>query len=381
MCCTSVGILDVVARRGAVRRRVLRTARAFPHLTAVQVARRVGCHASTAQKHLRTSKAGSSRAADATERPLFGSAAGSDTVLLARVSSGSVGVEDPLQSAACQAAAAEGCPPAVLARLARHGDSRVRVQAVLNPGCPAEALARACRDLDIAVRDAVANHNNTRCPPRAQMRAAMTVDAALGRRSDMAHVPAVASATSDPRAAVGGLWLAHDANYVEVLEHRRCPPQLLALTLVYEDDPGRWFAAAHPACPQWVLAQLASDPKDAVVRAAGDNQSAHPHTLRVFAGARNAVAREAAARNPNTEPDTLRRLAADNDEPVRRAVAGNPRCPPELLRQLATDGRWYVRRRVAGNPSCPRDVRRQLASDSQGLVSAVAASKRQRPAT
>ena len=120
--------------RRSVRDRVLRAARDSSHLNVVQIAALVGCHRSTASKHLNRCH-------------------GAALALLTRGSD---------SDARRDVAGRPNCPPRLLVRLADDPDMRVRGAAAGNGNCPAAALDRLGVDSDADVRGAAAANPNCR---------------------------------------------------------------------------------------------------------------------------------------------------------------------------------------------------------------------------
>ena len=148
-------------RRCSVRVRVWRAARHSPHLTVGQVAALVGCHPSTARKHL-NNRATAPPAVTLRQRTVAQRLAVSRS-LLVRLPRG--GDPDARKTAAADIAT----QPAALARLAADHDGNVRYVAAGNAATPPAALARLAAGHDENVRYVAAG--NAATPPAALLHA------------------------------------------------------------------------------------------------------------------------------------------------------------------------------------------------------------------
>ena len=214
--------------RRSVRDRVLRAARDSPQFNVVQIATLVGCHRSTASKHLnRCHAAALALTIGERRRRLPDADPGSDRspATLALLTRGSGRRRD--------VAGRPNCPPWLLVRLAADPDADVRRYVAGNGNCSASTLDRLAADPDALVRGHVAGNGN--CPPRLLVRLADDPDRWVRR------------------------YVAGNGN---------CPPRLLVRLA---DDPEKYVrrhVAGNGNCSASTLDRLADDTDMLVRRAA-----------------------------------------------------------------------------------------------------------------
>ena len=176
---------------------------------------------------------------------------------------------------------------------------------------------------------------NVACPPAAFAAIMSTPDAAR-------------NAAANPKCPAGLLWRLsrNRRNILNVAANVACPPALLvalAETAAGTDRTTlRMLLAENPSCPGDALEVLSRDERNEV-------------RLRV-------------ARHKQTPRAVLQRLAQDPDVWVRCEIANNPLCAPQVLRQMAGDKDAVVRSLVATNPACPDSVRSHLIHDPEDYV-------------
>lgn len=358
-------------RHGKLRERILRTARGGPSMTVQQLARRVGCHPSTVQRHLRGLRLGPRPAAvqveaasvaqlqksgpvhDATAKLLRSgidarAAAGrysTDATVLGRLA------HDAARSVRHELAGNRSCPRAGLRLLAEEGLARVQHidtpklmrRIVANPSCdPGLLAAVAARSPDMELRAAVYAHPNC---PRPLLRAAPgRVDGRI--REAAARNP-------------------------------NCPRDVLIRLAGDVHNRVRRHVAGHPALPACVMTLLAADTDEWVVHQIASRDDCTPEALAAAAAASDAGLATAGigdvqrrvAQHPNTPPQALRVLAGSPIEMVRYEVASRGGLPVDAVVGLASDpDSWMVRAVAARNPRCPPQTAAAAAADPDWRV-------------
>ena len=250
------------APRRTVQARVRRVARSRPAASARQIAALVGCHPSTVRKYLAdrhtlqqdrpvvlASQPDEAPAIDGKQRPtdLFGA----------------TGAREPLPSIVLResrlmALAAQANPnQEFLDTYTDNPDPLIRAAAAGNPGCPPHLLAQLARDTSQWVQAAAVAH--PRCPHPARSGAATTgfypAVCARGRAAavELAFRLATCNDWAARRAVAAGLG---------------CPPQL-TVRLAADPHPAvRAAVAARVGSPTRLLARLVNDTHTAVCVAA-----------------------------------------------------------------------------------------------------------------
>jgi hypothetical protein len=161
----------------------------------------------------------------------------------------------------------------------------------------------------------------------------------------------------------------------EVVAHRNCSRDLLAVSCLSVDSAIRGRCAGNPALTPAQHLQLLQDP-DGAVRAEALRRMLEfaPGELLETADCASQV-RRVHARRPNLSESLAERLAFDVDPWVRRWLARNPSAPRRIVAKLSADRDEGVRRAAGRNPSCPPDQLAVLARDEDAWVRAAVASR------
>ena len=331
------GILAVMARsgrparRGDLRRRVIRIARASPAWTAEQIAEAAGCHASTVRKHLSGLR---------TPQPLSALHGDQDRIDAAwaprpRFVAGLRHLAaDVHREVRYRAARQTDCPPGVVARFAADPSWSVRQSAAANPNCPQPMLARLAKDRVEQVRAAVLARGDISVSVFLRAAASDRVGRYQAAVSARCPQPVLERLAEDP-----------DESVRAAAAQRVQQPAALMRLCGDRSARVRHSVASRPAgtCPAEIVEALAGD-EDARVRAAVAGREDCPAGLLVrLAGDRCDGVREAAASHRGLDAGMLDALAADSCSHVRAAVASHRGCRPETRRMLRTDSHEVVR--------------------------------------
>lgn len=245
--------------------------------------------------------------------------------------------------------------PEDLRRLVECGPWAQRLVAD-HPNTSSEVLSVLASQPDPRLRAAVAHHPNTSSTTLANLCA--------DSRADIRE-----SAAANPRRpdAVYQLMRLADADTeLRTLEYERRTDgdgdldadQLLELASL--GPWGRFLAARRPACPEHVLASVATDSDWRIRSALLDNHTTSDDLLeRVtetpppFDGVRPLADR-------NAHASALLALSEHQQPEVRLACARHPNAPPDALADLATDRSADVRSLAAQHPNLDRRVHERL---------------------
>ncbi|NQT87691.1 HEAT repeat domain-containing protein [bacterium] len=197
------------------------------------------------------------------------------------------------------------------------------------------------------------------------------------KRDDLAAARLLAA---NPATPVDILELLADSEDVRVLTRvlgsKRLPKPTqsqVVSKLVRVDSRRVSFAlAACEATPPELLARLAEDENDSIVRVVARNPSTPPAVLRKLALAKSQYVRCALAQNPGLPHDVSVTLAKDENPHVRRAIALNQKTPVDVLEGLVSDTWHEVRMNLTKNPSTPVRLLERLARDESRLIRAAA---------
>ena len=392
----------------SVKGAVLRAWRSGPQLTPTQIATRVGCHPSTARRHLL------GLTDTAVKRCAAMSGCDIDQLHTNRsVPEGtrlavSWSTWEKGQDARQRTAEDTSLSPMALRRLSGDSDPRVRTAVAANPATSVRTVERlALNDNTVAVRRAAIRSG--RCSRQA-------LAAVAAGTAEPIVQDDLTEQQNSPTSALRRLAAARDHRTVmKAAEHPNCPHDLLealateqaglhrrgvagnptspphlieqlagdaALTVAAaalknpscparvldemcrDGSPDRRpIAAGNPSCPPEAVAEAAVSDMIDVAAAAAANPACPTQTAVAAAGRGSPQVRRAAARGTATPPQVLHRLADDRSEQVRRKVAANPRTPADTLTGLAQDPVLAVRRAAASNPNCPPETLTQLALD------------------
>ena len=326
------------------REQVLRVARSQPQLTAAAVALIVGCHSTTAAKHLRGAPA---RGGSALTRC-------GQATLHARSVSASRRGQGP-----------HGCPlpESVQARLAADSDGWTRSRLVQNSfsPLPLRLMRRLAFDTEHEVRMSVA-----RRVEHPALVAMLARDASWLTRRD-------AAANLSCPAQMLGVLAGDVSPDVRLAVSRRgdCPPDALVALAADTERHVRSSVAAHQSSPAAALRLLAGDPDPKVRAAVSVHRNSPSAAVERIAGDlfdSGGATRCAAARHPNCGPEALERIAGHDDDFLRAAAADNPNCGPDLVDRLAEDPSWVVRQSVAWRADLAPKLAARLAADPQRAV-------------
>ena len=274
-----------------------RVARCFPRLSHIAIAQRVGCHPSTAARHL--ASAGGRTAVTRAAAEAVARSGQRDRVIPADHPSAAVLIDAEMLRSARRTDVDRS--PAEMHEIAGHHDSNVRREVAAHEDSPPRVLARLTADpVDFVRRFAAQHARNPRLVVSARD-AEPAVRAATALLSCDATVPLLPRLSLDRAVVVRN----------SVARNKRCPPAVLEL--------------------------LAKDADMGVVTEVAMNPASPPAAITWLARSGDPSRRQAAAGHHRCPRRVMERLAGDDSWGVRLHVANNPSCPAELLKRLASD--------------------------------------------
>jgi hypothetical protein len=245
-----------------------------------------------------------------------------------------LGSQDAPELASVHRVSSPDVPPEVLDKMARHPNAEVRMAVARHPAITPELLGWLVTDGTKEVRRFVANNPRTNpADINLLVKAGSTPD--LMQLSD--SNPEM-EATELDTLSRRGLWARQ-----LVVRHPNTSPNTLARLICDAAPKIREWAAVHPNVPQETIQTL--------IRAGSstDYQGFAPP-------------------DPTLSPEDLRQLSQLGPW-AEWVVAANPNTPPDLLERLAQSPDWQVRQLVAKNPNTSQAVLAQLAGDRVAEVS------------